>query len=195
MPSASWGKWVPARTIVALVLLFVAVIALGGCDSPSDRRSEGSAPATQQSQPTGPSKKVAQAAPDTSITVVPVDVEFTHFASPSGNIACVITSSGDSELVARGVRCDIDERDWLPPPRPADCELDYGHGVVLGVGEAAELLCAGDTTMGRDSEPLAYGDAITAGPLRCESAQSGITCRDVESGHGFSISREAYQLF
>jgi hypothetical protein len=31
--------------------------------------------------------------------------------------------------------------------------------------------------------------------LRCESAQSGITCRDVESGHGFSISRGAYQLF
>ena len=78
---------------------------------------------------------------------------------------------------------------------PADCELDYGHGVVLGVGEAAEILCAGDTTIGRDSEPLAYDGAITAGPLRCESAQSGITCRDVESGHGFSISREAYQLF
>ena len=164
-----------ARMIAALVLLVVAVTALGGCGRPS----EGS----------------AQAAPDTLITVMPVDVEFTHFASPSGNIACVITSSGDDELVARGVRCDIDKRDWSPPPRPADCVLDYGYGIVLGVGEAADLLCAGDTTIGRDSEPLAYGDAITAGPLRCESAESGITCRDVESGHGFSISREAYQLF
>ena len=195
MPSASWGKWVLARMIAALVLLVVAVIALGGCGSPSGRRSEGSAPATEQSQPIGPSKTVAQAAPDGSITGMPVDVEFTHFASPSGNIACVVTSSGDSELVARGVRCDIDKRDWSPPPRPADCELDYGHGVVLGVGEAAEILCAGDTTIGRDGEPLAYGDAITTGLLRCESAQSGITCRDVESGHGFSISREAYHLF
>jgi hypothetical protein len=195
MPSASWGKWVLARMIAALVVCVVAVIAVGGCDVPSDRRSEGSAPATEQSQPAGPSKKVAQAVPETSITVVPVDVEFTHFASPSGNIACVITSSGDGELVARGVRCDIDERDWSPPARPADCQLDYGHGVLLGVGESAQLLCAGDTTIGSDSEPLAYGDAITAGPLRCESAQSGITCRDVESGHGFSISREAYQLF
>jgi hypothetical protein len=190
-----WGKRVPARTINPLALLFVAVIALAGCDSTAERRSEGPTPATEQSQPTGPNKQPAQAAPDTSIPVVPVDVEFTHFASPSGNIACVITSSGDSELVTRGVRCDIDERDWSPPPRPADCELDYGHGVVLGVGEAAQFLCAGDTTIGRDSEPLAYGDAITAGPIRCESAQSGITCRDVESGHGFSISREAYQLF
>jgi hypothetical protein len=187
-----WRKWVPALTIDALGLLFVAVIALAGCDGTADRRSEGPTPATEQSQPTGPNK---QPAPAKSISVVPVDVEFTHFASPSGNIACVITGSGDSELVTRGVRCDIDERDWSPPPRPADCELDYGQGVVLGVGEAAQLLCTGDTTIGRDTEPLAYGDAITAGPIRCESAQSGITCRDVESGHGFSISREAYQLF
>src|SRR4029077_11662240 len=95
---AVWGKWVLARMIAALVLLVVAVIALGGCGSPSGRRSEGSAPATEQSQPIGPSKTVAQAAPDGSITGMPVDVEFTHFASPSGNIACVVTSSGDSEL-------------------------------------------------------------------------------------------------
>src|SRR4029077_6796950 len=101
-----------------LVLLVVAVIALGGCGSPSGRRSEGSAPATEQSQPIGPSKTVAQAAPDGSITGMPVDVEFTHFASPSGNIACVVTSSCDSELVARGGRCDIDKRDGSPPPRP-----------------------------------------------------------------------------
>jgi len=53
MPSASWGKWVLARMIAALVLLVVAVIALGGCGSPSGRRSEGSAPATEQSQPIG----------------------------------------------------------------------------------------------------------------------------------------------
>ena len=49
--------------------------------------------------------------------------------------------------------------------------------------------------MGAAGEPLAYGEAITAGPMRCESAESGMTCRDVGTGHGFSISREAYQLF
>jgi hypothetical protein len=155
MSFVSQGKRVLPRMIAALVRLAVAVIALVGCDSSSGSRSEASAPATEQSQPTGLNKHAPQAARDTSITLVPVDVEFTHFASPSGNIACVITSSGDGASVPRGVRCDIDQRDWSPPPRPADCELDYGQGVVLGVGEAAELLCAGDTTIGRDSEPLA----------------------------------------
>jgi hypothetical protein len=38
-------------------------------------------------------------------------------------------------------------------------------------------------------------ESITAGVLRCESAESGVTCRDLETAHGFSISRRAYQLF
>ena len=42
---------------------------------------------------------------------------------------------------------------------------------------------------------LPYGDSITAGMLRCEVAEAGASCRDSESGHGFSLSREAYRLF
>ncbi|MCZ8381585.1 hypothetical protein O6P37_22185 [Mycobacterium sp. CPCC 205372] len=38
---------------------------------------------------------------------------------------------------------------------------------------------------------LAYGDSITAGTLRCEAAEAGVSCRDSESRHGFSLSREA----
>jgi hypothetical protein len=172
------------RVIHMAGILAIGLTAVGcGLASPAGRDDASAA----EAKPT--------AAPDTSIAVVPVDLEFTHFASPSGNIECVITSSGNGELVARGVRCDIAERDWSPPPRPADCELDYGHAILVGAGKPARFLCAGDTTIGSGGGPLAYGDAITAGRLRCESAQSGITCRDVESGHGFSISREAYQLF
>jgi hypothetical protein len=91
-------------------------------------------------------------------------------------------------------RCDIIDRDWSPPPRPADCEFDYGQGISLAPGEQAEFVCAGDTAFGAD-EVLPYGQSITAEVLQCESAQSGITCRDVRTGHGFSISRQAYRLF
>jgi hypothetical protein len=44
-------------------------------------------------------------------------------------------------------------------------------------------------------EPLAYGDSVTVGMLRCESAGAGMTCRDLGTGHGFSIAREGYRLF
>ncbi|MCV7300085.1 hypothetical protein H7J93_10630 [Mycobacterium barrassiae] len=111
---------------------------------------------------------------------------YTGFISPTGNVSCAI----DINLA----RCDIIDRDWSPPPRPADCEFDYGQGISIVPGEPATFVCAGDTTFGAE-DVLPYGEAITAGPLRCESAESGITCRDAEAGNGFTISRQAYQIF
>jgi hypothetical protein len=55
-------------------------------------------------------------------------------------------------------------------------------------------VCAGDTTL-RGGEPLAYGRSVQAGMLQCDSAESGITCRDTKTGHGFAIAREAYRVF
>lgn len=111
---------------------------------------------------------------------------FVSFNSPSGNVGCVMGTGY--------VRCDIAERDWSPPPKPADCDLDYGQGIGLGVGEPAAFVCAGDTTLGRP-EVLDYGQSITRGDLRCDSAESGITCLDRTTGHGFAIARQVYQLF
>lgn len=114
--------------------------------------------------------------------------DFTGFTSPSGNIGCF--------LVEDYARCDIRERDWSPPPRPADCAsfTGYGQGIGLDAGKPARFVCAGDTAMSSD-RPLGYGESITKGVLTCSSAQSGITCRDTQSGHGFSIARQGYQLF
>ena len=126
----------------------------------------------------------------TSPKPAPTDDKFTFFVSPSGNIACVVTTDT--------IRCDITESDWPRPPRPTDCE--FGYGSVIGITPdinpdgPAQFLCVGDSAHGSD-EPLAYGDSITVGPMRCESAKSGITCRNAKTGHGFSISREKYQLF
>lgn len=111
---------------------------------------------------------------------------FVDFTSPSGNVSCML----DVDYV----RCDIAERDWAPPPRPADCEFDYGQGIALAPGEPAAFVCAGDTTLG-GSNPLGYGQSIARGDLRCDSAETGITCLDRNTGHGFALSRQVYQLF
>jgi hypothetical protein len=114
--------------------------------------------------------------------------ELTGFTSPSGNIGCYIDPSS--------VRCDIRERSWAPPPHPAYCPdyTDYGQGLTIRAGGPSEFVCAGDTALA-GGPALSYGDSITAGVLRCDSAETGITCRDVQTAHGFSISRERYQLF
>lgn len=170
------------RRICTVVAGVTAMIVFGGCDGSSDRRSESSAP-------TGQTTPAATKTTEPSVDTSPVDQEvstLTGFLSPSGNIGCMIAPSG--------VGCNILEQDWSPPPRPADCRLDYER-IFVGPGEPAHFVCAGDSVHDSANPPLAYGDAIKAGSIRCESVQSGINCRDLESGHGFSISREAYQLF
>ncbi|WP_158019202.1 DUF6636 domain-containing protein [Mycobacterium basiliense] len=109
------------------------------------------------------------------------------FTSPSGNIGCMIDSSS--------VRCDVRDRVWSPPPRPADCQstMGYGQGIVLTVGQPARFVCAGDTALG-GGPPLAYGDKITKGSLECESKTSGMSCWDFVYGGSFEISRDGYQL-
>lgn len=114
--------------------------------------------------------------------------ELTGFQSPTGNVGCYIDASS--------VRCDIAERDWALPARPADCneQVNFGQGLQLAADGESGFVCAGDTALGY-GDVLAYGSSIAAGAIRCDSAESGITCRDNASGHGFMISRQAYQLF
>ena len=112
--------------------------------------------------------------------------ELTGFTSPSGNIGCYIDK--------KNVRCDIADRSWEPPPAPAGCKLDYGQGITLSAGAEPAFVCAGDTALG-GGEELPYGQSISAGLLRCESEESGMTCTDSETGRGFTISKDAYKLF
>lgn len=133
---------------------------------------------------------VAGASPDMIPAQAPPKLvtELTGFQSPSGNVGCYIDPTT--------VRCDIAERDWALPARPADCNsnVDFGQGLILSASGDARFVCAGDTALGY-GETLAYGSSIAAGTLMCDSAESGITCRDTVSEHGFAISRQAYQLF
>jgi hypothetical protein len=112
---------------------------------------------------------------------------FTQFQSPSGNIGCVIGRRG-------GVRCDIRNRAWRPPPKPASCMLDWGFGLTVGRRGRARFVCAGDTTLGQGRR-LAYGKAIRRGRFRCVSRRSGMRCVNRRNGHGFVLSRERARRF
>ena len=171
------------QRLLTAIAMFSAVPVLAACG--------GTSSGTQAEKSQTPTEQTTQSAarPDKVTKAAPADrevYELSGFVSPTGNVSCMID--------ADWARCDIIDRDWSPPPRPADCEFDYGQGISLAPGEPAQFVCAGDTAFGAD-EVLPYGDSITAGVLRCESAKSGITCRDTQTSHGFSISLQAYQLF
>ncbi|HKJ35588.1 MAG TPA: DUF6636 domain-containing protein [Solirubrobacterales bacterium] len=168
----------------------VGVWALAGCgDDGTSTTAAATTTTTETVTDTVAAEPSEESGPGTDGAPPPADLEvaeLTSFSSPTGNIGCVVDPAS--------VRCDIAERDWSPPPAPADCSLDYGQGVQLTAGGTAELVCAGDTALGGGSA-LAYGESIAAGLLRCDSSRAGITCRDIETGRGFSLARGSYEIF
>jgi hypothetical protein len=111
---------------------------------------------------------------------------FAGFQSPSGNIGCVIGRSG--------ARCDIRNRNWRPPPKPASCQLDWGFGLTVERRGRGRFVCAGDTTLGQGRR-LAYGDTIRRGRFRCVSRRRGMRCVNRFTRHGFTLSRERARRF
>ena len=110
--------------------------------------------------------------------------ELAGFILATGNVAWMIGPSW--------ARRDTIDRDWSPPPRPADCESTTGRD-QLQCRRPRRIVCAGATAFGPD-EVLPFGSSKVAEALRCESAETGITCRDGQTGHGSSIAREAYRI-
>lgn len=195
------------RPITSAVLALLAALALGaviaGCGSDTTvsvvtstetvaPTSTTSSTSTDSTSSTTNETTTTQGGPGSGgVTPPPADQtvrSLTGFTSPSGNIGCIIDR--------KSVRCDVSDRDWSPPSRPVSCNsnVDYGQGITLSAGAAPEFVCAGDTTLG-SGPPLSYGQSIAAGLLRCESEESGMTCRDIETGRGFTVAKQAYKLF
>ena len=171
-----------------LLALLLGSTVLAACGGPTAPAPSASGTLTRLATTAAPSPDgTTTRGPKAPATTEPEAIaDLVGFTSPSGNVGCYLEPTT--------VRCDILERDWTPPPRPVDCEFDYGQGIDLSVGEAPTFVCAGDTTLGGGT-PLAYGTSISAGPLTCDSAETGITCRDSTTTRGFTIAREAFRLF
>jgi len=184
---------VPRSALAGLLAIAASLLLLAGCGddesstvtvtetSSSSTSSDATEESTESVTTTESTAEDGETPPATKTVT-----ELTGFTSPSGNIGCYIDR--------KNVRCDISERSWEPPKAPKDCELDYGQGIELTAGAEPGFVCAGDTALG-GGEELAYGDSISSGLLRCESEESGMTCTDSETGRGFTISQESYELF
>lgn len=120
------------------------------------------------------------------LAAVPAQAEFTLFHTPSGNIGC--------EVGGFGVRCDVAEHSWVAPPKPANCDLDWGGGVQVGKKQAASYVCAGDTAL-HQGKVLNYGQSVRNGRFRCKSLTDGVRCKNRKTKHGFFVSRDTVRLF
>jgi hypothetical protein len=110
----------------------------------------------------------------------------TSFHSPSGNIRCVIVK-------ADGVRCDITERSFSPPPKPPSCDFDWGNSMSVGVRGRGRFVCVSDAV--NAGRRLGFGQSIRRGRFKCRSRTTGIRCVNLRNRHGFALSRQRARRF
>lgn len=124
------------------------------------------------------------------------EVGVVGFRSPSGNIHCqYFDGSSDKPPSANALRCDIKTLGNAVPPRPKDCDLDYGRAFEMNDRDGPALrLCYGDTAMDDRLPVLGYGAVWQRGGISCKSEQSGVSCTNT-NGNGFALSRNAQRLF
>ena len=154
----------------------IALLLVGACTS----KSPVAAPAT-----TTPAEKAAPSPPATPAPTPRVVTGFASFVMPSRNISC--------ELTGDAVRCDPALHIWTTPPKPSSCEFDWGGSLGVSATGAAHFLCVSDAVP--PGSVLPYGQSIRDGAIVCESSASGVKCTSQSTGHGFTLSREAYTLY
>ncbi len=114
--------------------------------------------------------------------------EIYYFQVPSGNIHCAASS-------LYGLDCEIGTIAAKIPPRPKDCDLDWGYRFMMSTTGISKRGCYGDT-IGRDPKHpvLAYGKMWRSQEFSCLSKRTGLTCQN-QSGHGWNLSKGKQQLF
>lgn len=117
------------------------------------------------------------------------------FRSPSNNIHCQFDDGSDNSEASASIRCDIRQIANRPPPRPRDCDLDWGRGFeIAGKADVGARICYGDTVMDDRLPVLLYGQSFQRRGLTCKSEPGGVTCINAK-GHGFQLSRNAQRVF
>jgi hypothetical protein len=110
------------------------------------------------------------------------------FTSPTQNIYCLLESTFAS--------CRAETHTWKVPPRPASCDTDWGDDLEVDEAGPATFRCSSDaaTYDWTAERQLAYGHAIRFGHMQCQSTEAGMRCDNLTTDHGFTVSRETYQL-
>lgn len=113
-----------------------------------------------------------------------------YFRTPSGNIQCWLGRFAGSPSVA----CVPAEKGYQDPV-DFGCELDVVPAFILAQDGAHYGSCQGDVVGIPGQRVLAYGTAAESGSIKCGSQETGVTCVDADTGHGFMVSRERYTIF
>jgi hypothetical protein len=103
---------------------------------------------------------------------------FKQFRSPTGKIGCAFESGGGLKPI---VRCE-----WAGSNDRAVWVGRHGHAHHLRIS---------DTVRDPHAAVLRYGHSKTFRRLKCTSRRTGMTCKSLLTGHGFTVSVRRQRLF
>jgi len=198
------------RRMFAVLLMALACSACGDDtgDSSDDRSPTTSAAGgpTADASVSGTASPTTTAVPTTSsepstggLALAPFgqDASFISFASPTGNLTCV--------LYGESAECRAQEHIWQASPEPPECSEvgadlggdpgDWGRLSVSGAPDGEASFFCGTDPIDPEDNVLEYGQYVRVGSIQCESQSNGLTCRNTSSTHGFTLSRETVSLF
>jgi hypothetical protein len=125
------------------------------------------------------------------------------FHTLDNNIACGIVKGAKKRKkhgrkiprIPGEARCDVRTHTWVAPPKPANCPLDWGNGVVVGDRGSANYVCAGDTVADASAPAAGPGSVIALGRYTCSVLEVSVRCTNSVTGNGFEVSAAQVSLF
>ena len=160
--------------------------------APADKPTE--APAEKPAEPAAP----ADEQPSQATSFVPgnlVSEKTAMIVSPSGNIGC--------DLSAHYAGCGVLSyrsngtygKDEAGSPKWWFDLSSGGTPQLAGRSEGAFSLDEAFRGGGSSPQVVEYGQSVTFGSWVCSSEETGMTCRNTETGHGVFLSSGRYETF
>lgn len=103
-----------------------------------------------------------------------------EFVMPSGNVGCIVTPEGGTDV--------YQPEDGGPEIMCDRVEPEYVR-VVLGADAAEELDEVGDASCCGAEQVLHYGEWAEIEGFICYSKKTGLTCTTEDETHGFKMAR------
>lgn len=116
------------------------------------------------------------------------------FKSPSGNIFCIASRDNFGGKTTVSLSCELNESSAKLPPKPSDCELDWGKRFYVEARGKAIRGCHGDTIQNPTFPVLPYGEVWQVGGFRCDASVVRLRCVNLDR-HGFELSKARQFLF
>jgi hypothetical protein len=122
--------------------------------------------------------------------------ETVSLRSPSGNIHCLLFADPADAQDDPIASCELETLDGgnSMPPKPVDCQADYGFRYYVTANGKAGPVCATGSLKDPEARALGYGESTTFHGLTCISEKTGFSCTN-DAGHGFKLSKATQQVF